>query len=212
MNKKLFIVSLLILTGSIFCSISAQRSTHDYEYFPKNEFYVQYGTPTILELTTTIRNPGAENALKGESKNNTFSGVVAFGYRRGVSDYFYMGIEGGMSYAGGDIFSVAKEGETQKRYYTTEVVSYTCMANAQWLFMREGALSISSGIYLGVNYRDETISNVMNGYDAPKSNQNYKIAYHLTALKVRYGELFGVFGELGFGYRGIFNVGLSLNF
>lgn len=211
MNKKILITLLLLAAGSSIYSLNAQRS-YDHDYSARNEVYIQYGTPTILEITTTIRNPGAEGALSGESKNHRFSGVGAFGLRRGISDIFFIGIEGGFSYASGDIHSVAKDGESQVKYYTTEVVSYTGLLSAQWMFMRNGALSISSGVYVGLNYRDETISNVKSGYDAPSTNQQYKLAYHLTALKVRYGELFGVFGELGFGYRGILNAGISLNF
>ena len=58
---------------------------------------------------------------------------------------------------------------------------------------------------------DEELSDVNSSLsETPKINDRAEVSYHLTAIKVRYGETIGVFAELGFGFRGLVNVGLSI--
>ena len=41
-------------------------------------------------------------------------------------------------------------------------------------------------------------------------NDRLHFSYHITAIKFRYGDMLGGFAELGFGYRGLVNLGLSI--
>lgn len=213
MRKSVFITTF-ILTIIISCSsIFGQKNrTRDAEYFPIHEFYVQYGAPTIFELTSTLQpalvSRGAEE-LEIIAKDVVFSGVGGLGYNLSISELVSVGIYGGISLASANIYTSINDKETPQ--YSSQIVSYTGQFSIHWKYYQEGALEISSGAYAGLNYIEDTVKPLVKNptQDAPKAKP-FIFAYHLTALKVRYGDMIGGFAELGFGYRGLVNVGLSV--
>jgi hypothetical protein len=202
--RKLLLSILIIFISSTF-GYSKNNKTRDFEYFPRNEIYVQYGTPTILELVTTINQKD-----RGTTSNQKFSGVGAAGYNFSISDKFAVGIYGGVSYTSADIAPSIGGVSTSTPLFKSSVMSYVGMLSASWTYFNQNAMTLSSSLYLGVNYRDETISLISSDYKAPIQEDLFRFAYHITAIKFRYGEAIGGFAELGFGYRGIVNVGLSI--
>ena len=72
----------------------------------------------------------------------------------------------------------------------------------------------STGMWLSMD-RDVAVKNWdldQNILDAiPSDSRGCQVAYHITVCKLRYGNTFGVFGELGFGFKGILNIGLSID-
>lgn len=201
-----FILASIISSGTIFAQ---KNRTRDAEYFPTHEFYVQYGTPTILELTSTLAPHTSKNTNEILPKNIIFSGVGAIGYNFSLSKRISIGMDAGISLASADIYSSVNDKETPQ--YSSHIVSYTGQLSMHWTYFEKGAIQVSSGVYAGVNYRDDTVKALTQRpqIEAP-SIRPISFAYHLTALKVRYGDMIGGFAELGFGYRGLVNIGLSI--
>lgn len=218
--KKIILTSFILLSLITFDAYAQKNRLRDAEAFPRNEIYIQYGVPTLIELTTIGNKITGfdEDGYKyrGESQNQKFSGVGGIGYNFGISERFSVGIYGGVSYAGADMYlteSDARVISEPKHMYTSDITNYSGQLSVTWTFFYRGSMELSSAAYAGVSYMDEKITapdNIISGVSIPKSSQYVNFAYHITALKFRYGEMFGFFAELGFGYRGLVNIGLSI--
>lgn len=212
MKRFLIILSFIICSFPLFAQMSRVR---DAEYFPRNEIYVQYGTPTVIELSSTLGAKYNFNNISGDSENYKFSGVGGVGYNFYVSSKIAVGVYGGVGYASADLFIDRIGDDLLKepvRLCRSEVVSYVGEVSGIYTYWREGAMELSGAVYVGVAYLDENIRLYIDDetYGKPFPNDRWKFAYHLTALKFRIGETVGGFAELGFGYRGLVNVGLSV--
>ncbi len=86
-------------------------------------------------------------------------------------------------------------------YYTCK--TYAVMADVQHYYMRTPFVHLYSGLYAGYGH---FATNKSTG------EQYSTVAFHATAIGVRIGKGLGVFGEAGFGYRGLLNVGVSARF
>lgn len=207
--RSLITFSLLALLLSTTTAFGQKNRERDADYFPRNEIYIQYGTPTVLELVTTLKSP---KQLSGETRNHIFTGVAGLGYNFLLRDRFMIGVYGGASYAKADIYYINEESSSSYKLYGKGVMSYVGQLSASWIFYNEGSIQLSSGIYLGMAYWDEDITAYTdkNTINIPHASDQFKFSYHLTACKFRWGETFGVFAELGFGFRGLVNAGLSV--
>lgn len=216
--RKIFTSALLfIILSSTFCieSYAQKWRTKDSEYFPRNEIYVQYGTPTVIELATTISNPTISKDKEADTKNHLFSGVAGLGYNFSITPALSVGIYGGYGYSSADIYARDVNSEDKfKAMYNSSISNFSGQLSGHWTYFQSGSLECSSGVYLGISYLDESLT-PLGSFDPneprfPKEKDIFKLAYHLTAVKLRYGEIIGGFVELGFGYRGLVNVGLSI--
>lgn len=222
--KKVYSI-LLILVIFVLCAntLSAQQHKHvreiDAQYFPRHEIYVHYGSPTVMELVTLLPAP---KEFRGDTKDQVFVGAPGIGYNISLSEDFSLGIFGGYSYSKANIYALPPKGVNADELllYGIGVRSYVGQLSANWVYFKENDLEMSTGLYLGAAFWDEDIhlyadQGILTGlitedFDIPHSSEQWKFSYHFTACKVRYGDTFGVFGELGFGYRGLVNVGLSI--
>jgi len=217
MNKKLIIITPIIFILSVLFAnrIAAQgfNKAKDVDYFPRNEFYVQYGLPTILEFTSTIDHNMKSGDWIGKTRNHSFSGVAGVGYNFSINQALSFGLYAGLSRSNADIYMAHNEQEDFVSIYNSQIDNYVGMVSANWIFLTKGAFTFSSSVYLGTSYEKKDIDILHDrGVEIPKSKNSYKVAYHLSPIRVRYGETLGVFAELGFGYRGILNVGVSTQF
>lgn len=207
----------LILSQNSFGQRFKHQSEIDVDYFPKNEIYIQYGSPTIMELVTMLPAP-AEKGFKGDTKEQVFTGTPGLGYNFSIREDLSIGIFGGWSYSKASIYTNEDFPQyPNQKIYDKGVQSYVGQLSANWLYFTQGDLQISSGLYLGIAYWVEDIDIFFNNPTAglqtlsiPDSNESMRFSYHITACKVRYGDTLGVFGELGFGFRGLLNIGLSI--
>lgn len=213
-------MTIMLVSAALFAATGVSAQTwreKDVDYYPQHELQVHYGTPTILELTTKLARPMITGQGQGESRNHIFSGAAGVGYSFYLHPTVSIGLDFGTSYAAADIV-LTSDGHPQipagSVLYRSAVTTWTGQLSGHWTYFQAGALDISCGLYVGLAYLDESVSQV---FDAPGiqdlvsfPKDRAKLAYHFTALKVRYGEVFGIYGELGFGYRGLLNVGLSV--
>jgi len=208
---------IAVLTATLLSSYdaSAQRyRERDADYFPRHEMYIQYGTPTLIEFVTMKDTRITDNDpvlnRECESRNHKFTGVAGIGYNFSTTDRLSFGAYLGYSWTQADIYATKLLGAPVNELQYTSSMSNWCITAASSLtWWQQGSMELSSGVYLGVDIMNESLSDVKRqGID--KADNRVKFAYHLTAAKFRWGETVGGFAELGFGYRGILNVGLSV--
>ncbi len=208
-------VILTILTLVCFTNIMFGQGKDDDTYisYLKNEIFVQYGAPSIVEMTNKLGNDtynGPNITRKFKGTGASYTGIAAAGYNRYLNPYFCVG-----AYIGtGESQIKAKETESGKIVFSSKVRNITCMANFGWTYYRNGIWDISCGVSGGFAHKDENIR-VYNSNDksVPTEDDNIVLAYNFTVLKVRVGGgIIGGFAEFGFGYKGVANAGLSIRF
>ncbi len=210
--RKVF-STLAVLFAAVSVGFGQITWERDSEYFPHHEVYIQYGAPSLVELTTTLTSKiNAEN-LAGESKNHVFTGIPAIGYNYFINRNLSIGADFGYGRAQAEIWISSLEGQPvqwETPLCTSMIDCYMFHLSASYIYWEGPSMEISGAVYLGVNYMDETV--LTNHIDLLEIDPNDRLnfSYHLTAMKFRYGETVGGFVELGFGYRGLVNLGLSI--
>ena len=207
-------IALLVIFSMFALGASAQIDRErDSEYFPRNEIYIQYGAPSVTELVTVLQVDYKSTTYGGESRNHKFSGVGSLGYNFSINKKFAVGIYAGVSYSSADLYITYIDGVNLKDPFMvcrSEIINYSGLLSASMIYWQKGAWECSGELYLGAAYLHENIDPRNEEYMIPEPNSRFKLAYHLTPVKIRYGDEIGFFAELGFGCRGLVNVGLSV--
>ena len=201
--------ALLLISSAAFAQKNMVR---DVDYFPRSEIYLQYGTPSLMELTTILSPNFHDEVTNGETRNQKFSGIAAIGYNFFVHPRVSIGLDFGYGYGSSDMYisDVDEFGPAGEPQYICKavVMNYSCHLSGAFTYWQQGPMECSGALYLGVNYMDESIRNAVS--DELEPNDHLNFSFHITAVKFRYGDMVGGFAELGFGYRGLLNVGLSI--
>ncbi|MEG0891164.1 MAG: hypothetical protein RSF01_04710 [Bacteroidales bacterium] len=209
----LFSLPILVTAKNNKKHTAGYREDYSYIDYKKSEIYIQYGAPSILELTNDLDNNTFKDkngvVHKFKEYGQKYTGVGAIGYNYYINPYLCLGAYFGISEADIKI----KEEASNKDVYTNHTRSYTGMLEFRWIYFRQGIWEASCGCSLGVAGKDEeqteldTKNNII-----PAENDRVAFAYNLTATRVRIGGTVGGFIELGFGYKGLVNAGLSVKF
>ena len=210
MKHILTAAAALLLT--VTASYAQKNRVRDVDYFPRSEIYLQYGTPSLMELSTILSPNFHDEVTNGETRNHKFSGIAAIGYNFFIHPRVSIGLDFGYGYGSSDMYisDVDEFGPAgEPRYMCRAVVmNYSCHLSGAFTYWQQGPMECSGALYLGVNYMDESIRNAVS--DELEPNDHLNFSFHITAVKFRYGDMVGGFAELGFGYRGLLNVGLSI--
>ncbi len=204
---------ILLAMMTVVDSMAQISRVRDSEYFPRSEIYLQYGTPSVVELATKLNSRFSSEGYRGDSRNQKFSGIAAVGYNFFVHPRVSVGLDFGYGYGSADMYITDSESmplEAPIFVCRSTVNSYSAHVSASYTYWQQGPMECSGSLYLGVTYQDESIVRGNEDYFIPEANDRLRFSYHITAVKFRYGETFGGFAELGFGYRGLVNVGLSI--
>ena len=201
--------ALLLISSAAFAQKNMVR---DVDYFPRSEIYLQYGTPSLMELTTILSPNFHDEVTNGETRNHKFSGIAAIGYNFFVHPRVSIGLDFGYGYGSSDMYisDVDEFGPAGEPEFMCKavVMNYSCHLSGAFTYWQQGPMECSGALYLGVNYMDESVRDAVS--DELEPNDHLNFSFHITAVKFRYGDMVGGFAELGFGYRGLVNVGLSI--
>lgn len=205
--KQALLAVCIMLASAVTLGAQGRGGIQEEIYiaYLKNEVYVQYGTPSIVEITNELG--GHSNYRKA---GTSYTGIWGAGYNRFLNPYFCIGAYFGTS----ESELKAKDSRTGNIVYTNNVRSYTGMVNFGWTYFRSGIWEISCGASAGIANKNENITQIGKGDSSiPKESDKTVFAYNFTVAKVRIGGgIIGGFAEFGFGYRGIANAGLSVRF
>ena len=73
-------------------------------------------------------------------------------------------------------------------------------------YLNRSRFQMYSGIGIGVMFNEEKNET----YLYQESSEEFNLAYQVNAIGIRYGRVFGVFAELGYGYKGLLKFGLNI--
>ncbi len=204
--QKLLLPLFILFVSPVFL-----QAQNDYSYidYKKSEIYIQYGAPSILELTNKFENSVIEKKYY-KSESNNYTGVGGIGYKFFFSPYIAGEAYFGVSKADMDII----EKSTDKTLYRSTVKSYSFLLGASWIYFREGMWEASCGASIGIVAKDEDLS-----FNLSQNTINHQVedkiafGYNLTATRVRYGGgVLGGYLEVGFGYKGLVSAGINVRF
>ncbi|KQC01458.1 hypothetical protein [Pedobacter sp. Hv1] len=188
--KKLLFIALLLN-----CAIFARAQ--------KVEVYGSYGLGSAQEIIDGLSDMGASLFTGGtvSSQTNHLYGPIAVG----VNYYFTPRLSAGILYSNTSSRSIVSGGSSSANTYknTYNVI----MARTDYRYI-DKAVQLYSGISLGSSFATTKPENGT----STKTASTTDFAYQVNALGIRVGRKIGVFTELGFGYNGIINAGVSMKF
>lgn len=87
---------------------------------------------------------------------------------------------------------------------------YTILLNGNYSWIIKKSMQLYSGLSAGINIHDR--NEVINEFNFFAGFTKIHFAYQATPMGLRLGRTFGVYAELGYGYKGILCGGFSYRF
>lgn len=199
--KRILTILLIILAGSALYSQSYDRS------YLKNDVQISYGIPST-DMFLKISSPMLNDIFPDERyirDNYGGSGIAMLTYRRvSKSEMFFWGVAAGYNSTKGEVYYLGNpEGELSRSFITVAVEGHYRYQNLK-------KVQLYSGIGLGYSIGTETLTPPTGSEKGPSSGSINRLAYQINVMGIRIGNNIGGFIELGYGYKGIVNVGLSI--
>ncbi|MBK5719738.1 outer membrane beta-barrel protein [Dysgonomonas sp. Marseille-P4677] len=192
MKKRVIII---LLSSILIANIWAQEGRH--------EMRVGYGVATSNGFINALNDMQITDATRNlMSGDKTFKGAFQFGYKYSATDKINLGISLSYEWAKANSFrDMDMLGKLNSDYYTIA-------AEADYVYFRREKFTFYSTLGLGATIYDQTSK--IDGMNDSSSKTNFN--FQITPAGVKYGDHFGFFGEIGFGYKGLFNFGLFSSF
>jgi hypothetical protein len=132
-------------------------------------------------------------------------GAIFMTYRHMFrNELFLWGITAGFSSSTSKIYNVGQyEGELSRQFYTLAI-------EWEYRYVNQGPVQVYSGLGLGFTYGTEELIPPNELGMETESGDVSNIAYQLNAVGIRIGKKFGGYAEFGYGYKGIVNLGFSV--
>ncbi|RLD71800.1 MAG: hypothetical protein DRJ10_19140 [Bacteroidetes bacterium] len=168
---------------------------------------VSYGLPStdiFQDINSTMLDDKFPD-LRYIRDNYRGSGIINLIYRYvSENEMMFLGISGSYNQTVGDIYNVGQlEGELNREFITVAV-------EGQYRYQNMNKVQLYSGIGIGYTFGNETLNPPASSGNATSIGSINSIAWQINAIGIRVGKSFAGFAEFGYGYKGIVNVGLSL--
>jgi hypothetical protein len=191
---------ILLLESTFFNGFSQEKNTQ--------ELTLGYGSVTTNEIQNFLSEFSLILVTVGTltSDNQKYSGASYINYSYAIEDNFMIGLEAAYERITKNNFV----GKTKIAEQTDNALSIG--ASARYSYISNPKFRMYSGLaagYITVQAKSEPVKG--SGYKAEKGNTG-QFGYHLTGFGFRYGKKAAVVAELGFGYKGILNVGFNYRF
>ncbi len=186
--KKIVLVAIIGLLASP--SFAQEKGTHDISF--------GIGFETSNEFLNTV-----EDIISGVSyANTTVTPAFNLTYKIAIKDKWFFYADAAYQVVSEDVIEGGlTTGDVSQRYFTVGFGSDYHYISKDWFQMYSGA----SIAYTSQKADFTTSSNIED-----KSDGYFN--FHVNALGFRFGQAFAGFVELGVGYRGVANIGLSYQF
>jgi hypothetical protein len=189
---SLITYSICLLAASL--SFAQEKGTSDMG------FNVGFGTSTeIVDLAAEIITSPLNS---GYAEDTTVGATFGLTYKYAIKNNWNILVDG--YYQQIDTKIIAPGGEPGKAEYSY----YTIGVGTDYSYLHKGIFRLYSGVAAGYTFEDASYSGSVTGDD---SNGGF-FNFHLNALGVRVGNKLAGRAEIGFGYKGIINAGISYQF
>lgn len=186
MKKNIPLVGLTCIMLMV-CSKSFSQEKHN--------VFVGYGAPThnsFISFLSYIITLGTLDDL-----NRDFSGAIFAGYRYNVTPKFEVG--GVFTYENAD--GTFRDSDSEQKLKRSD---YSLMADARFNYLSKEKFRLYSGASAGVG-----IININSNSDAVKNSEEAEFAFHVDLIGFSYGRKVAPFLSLGYGYKGVINLGIQ---
>jgi len=197
--KKLLLLLFIIISVS---SLKAQSFDH-------HEFSLSYGVITP-DRFYSFKSPTLDDQLPDDRyvrDNYKSMGNLFLSYRFiSLNEYFMWGGTVGYGTSTSDVYYMSVNQGTVDRQFITGAFEL------QFRYVNNGPFQMYSGLGLGVTYGMEQFT--ASDDSGIKSGNRSMIlpGYQVNVVGVRFGRRLAGYLELGFGYKGIMNVGIAYTF
>lgn len=178
-----------------------------------NEVYANYGVATMPAFAEAFGDIfedlliGTFTGATVQSTDTKTFGGIGIGYKRNLNKRLSLGL--GFLYQSFDVTQTVKMPLSGTLVdIKSQDVYYTFMARFDFNYVTTEWVNMYSGVAAGMSLNQYTFDDNTQG----KDDDNTHFAWQLNAFGIRVGKGFGGFAEVGFGYAGIVNAGLSLKF
>lgn len=191
---------LLLILALVSTGVMAQH----------NEFRVGYGVASTNRLLNTehgvfgVKWKDQVNSVKS-LKVNASSGAIAFGYRYQISR-IRVGLAGAYEKINCEYNVGDTTGDGNYKYWTVA-------ADMQFSYLKlpKGIVELYWGASAGLGFVTQSIDASL--VDDSGNGRRNRFAYQVVPIGISAGiPWIGAYAELGFGYRGILNVGAYIRF
>lgn len=201
----------LSILFSIFCMSAATvlaQNTHN-----KHELRIGFSDAIPLTIGDALLygfTSGLTSGIAGytkDTKNDKSSGMWGIGYKYHINNRFSAGMEVSYLSSSKDINFKKSDDEYNVHRKSSFLL---ILPTAQYHYLNREKLQLYGNIGLGVlNYSIKEDKDV--GSEA--FDENYtSFAFQVNPIGLRVGKRIGGFAELGFGFKGIINIGASMKF
>lgn len=184
-----------------FCTFFAAHS----QEAKTNELTLGYGIASISTILDAYENVFVSAFTGGShrAENYTYSGASYISYSHTLKDNFSIGAEVAYERISKDIFTSSTKNGRQIDN------NFTVAAHAKYSYIANPKFRMYSGLGAGYTTTQAKFTPAKGSlYKADKENSGF-FNFHVTALGFRFGKKAAIIGELGFGYKGIANIGFS---
>jgi outer membrane protein W len=196
MKMKVLILVIILLTG-LSTGFTQEQGT--------SKIKLGYGlesSNSLLDITTSLT--GSTLSLGTVRYDDlTGTGTLYVGYEYAVIDRLMIGATIAYETNKEDMFV----GDSNIGTVSHNHISFGLDAN--YYYISSEMFQMYSGIGVAYTIQSDKYDGDQSGIEDGKSSY---FNFQLNAVGFRYGSAFGVFAELGFGYKGIINAGISYQF
>lgn len=198
MNKALLFFSFIF-----FCAVGGQAQSYMRSY-DHHEFQLSYGmfTPDQFMNVNSTMLDDLFPEKRYVRDNYSGTGALFLTYRHiGKNENWLWGVTAGASANSSKIYNVGQYGGELKRMFISLAIE------GEYRYRNQGPVQLYSGLGLGYTYGTETLTTP----EQVSTTGNVSgIAYQVNVIGVRLGTKYAGFAEFGFGYKGIVNIGFSV--
>ena len=196
----------LVFLVLITFSSSAYSQSYDRSYL-HHDLMISYGMPST-DMFKDINSTMLDDMFPDKRyirDNYGGSGIINFAYRYvSENEMMFFGLGGSYNQTHGEIYNVGQlEGELKRSFFTLAIEGH-------YRYQNMNKVQLYSGLGIGYTFGNETLTPTPESGKPSSSGSINSIAWQVNVIGIRVGNSIAGFAEFGYGYKGIVNVGLSV--
>ncbi len=198
---RFFVLVIFLLLWDNIYSQSYNRS------YLHHDILISYGLPST-DVFQNINSTMLDEQFPDKRyirDNYGGSGIACLTYRYvSENEMMFLGISGTYNQTKGDIYNVGQfEGELTRKFITIAIEGH-------YRYQNMNKVQLYSGIGIGYTFGNETLTAPPDSGSTNSTGSLNSIAWQINAIGIRVGNSIAGFVEFGYGYKGIVNMGISI--
>ena len=197
--------AIILFVGLIVTlQLSAQSVEQNYQHHDVMLSYGLFPIDQFLSVESAMLNKQFPEK-RYVRDHYTGSGTVSLAYRRITkNERLLWGFAMGFNQSRATLYNVGNEVGTLARQFISIAV------DVEYRYINRGIVQLYSGAGVGYQIGTEKLTAPIDSGMSDASGEINRMAWQANVMGIRIGKSIGGFAEFGFGYKGIINLGLSL--